>query len=231
MELDLLSNRLRLREQLTSGALCDALDTVGAWSVLPQSIRRVSGGRGNFFGQAYTVCWGPTRKQSDIRASNPSTWQQIREFIIPTNRPVDGMVYVSGAQNGSVDRFALAGGLSTLQFEQLGMEAVVLFGAVRDADEVALRKIPVFATGYSPLDSQGNYKVISAGEECMVGDICVKTGDWVFGDSTGIVVLPTHLAAEVISRALGILQREAEVQEKLKSGQALMDILDHSGHI
>jgi regulator of RNase E activity RraA len=231
MELDLVSSREALREQLTSGALCDALDAAGMWSVLPQSIRKLSGSRGKFFGRAYPVSWVPTRKQSDIRASSPSTWEQVREFLIPTQRDVGGMVYVAGARDGCVERFALAGGMSTLHFERLGMEAVVLFGAVRDAEEVARRTLPIFATGFSPMDSQGNYRVDSAGDECMIGDIRVKCGDWIFGDTTGVVMLPASVATDIVGRALTILRLEEAVQAKLSRGEGLMDVLDSSGHI
>lgn len=231
MSLNLLANQSQLRRQLSSGALCDALDAAGLWSVLPSSIHRMAGEPRNFFGRAYTVSWQPTRKQADIRAHMQSTWEQVREFLIPAGRQVEGMVYVAGAPGGSIDRYALAGGLSTRQFEQLGMEAVVLSGAVRDADEVTTRAIPIFATGYSPLDSQGNYRVATAGEECLVGDIRVETGDWIFGDTTGIVVLPARIAADIVERALVILQAESTVLEKLTSGQSLLDVLDRSGHI
>jgi regulator of RNase E activity RraA len=231
MSLNLLANQSQLRRQLSSGALCDALDAAGMWSVLPSSIHRMAGEPRSFFGRAYTVSWQPTRKQADIRALSQSTWEQVRQFLIPGDQSVEGMVYVAGAPGGSIDRYALAGGLSTRQFEQLGMEAVVLCGAVRDADEVATRSIPVFATGFSPLDSQGNYRVASAGDECLVGDIRVQTGDWVFGDTTGIVVLPARFAADIVERALAILEVEANVLEKLTAGASLLDVLNRSGHI
>jgi regulator of RNase E activity RraA len=224
-------DRRTLRERLTSGALSDALDSAGIWSVLPSTVRPIAGGRRKFFGPAFTVSWVPTRKQVDIRAAGPSTWLQVREFLIPAASDVCGMVYVAGALSGSVDRFALAGGLSTGHFERIGMEAVVLYGAVRDAEELANRSIPICATGFSPMDTQGNYKVQSAGDQCMVGDICVHTGDWVFGDDTGIVVLPAASAREIVSRALEILNAEEALQLKLDSGLGLMDVLDQSGHI
>lgn len=229
--MDLMSNQAELRDQLSSGALCDALDAAGMWSVLPQSIHNVSNVRRNFFGRAYTVSWVPTRKQSDIRASTASTWSQVREFLIPAERDVSGMVYVAGAQNGCVERFALAGGLSTQHFEKLGMEAVVLFGAIRDAADVAQRALPIFATGFSPMDSQGNYRVASAGTECMVADICVRTGDWVFGDATGVVLLPAPIAADIVTRALAIRRTESSVEEQLRGGDSLMSVLDRAGHI
>lgn len=231
MDLDLLSNQSQLREQLSSGALCDALDSAGLWSVLPHTIRAVSEARTKFFGPAYTVSWGPMRKQSDIRAPMASTWQEVRDFLIPPHRDVRGMVYIAGSQCGCIDRYALAGGMSTRHFQRLGMEAVVLFGAIRDAEEIALRKIPIFATGFSPLDSQGNYRISSAGSYCNVGDIRVNTGDWVFGDTTGVVVLPAHLAPGIVSRALEILRAEAAVQEQLDAGANLPEILDRGGHI
>ncbi len=123
---DLESERLALRDKLTSGALSDALDHLGVWAVLHPQIRQQGGAPRRFFGRAYTVAWGPTRKQRDIRAPMPSTWTHVRDFLVPAGRDLAGRVYVAGSQTGLVERYALAGGLSTAHFERIGMEAVVL---------------------------------------------------------------------------------------------------------
>ena len=223
--------RIALRDKLTSGALSDALDALGIWSVLPPSIRQMAGERQRFFGRAYTVSWGPTRKQRDIRGPMPSTWTHVRDFLAPAVQAPQGTVYVAGAQSGVIDRFALAGGFSTAHFERIGMEAVVLAGAVRDAHELTKRAIPIWATGLSPADTQGNYRVVATGEDCLVGDIVVKTGDWIFGDSTGIIVLPAAKAEEAVRCALEILEAEAALDRRLNAGEPLFSVLETSGHI
>jgi regulator of RNase E activity RraA len=228
---DLESERTALRDKLTSGALSDALDHLGIWAVLHPGIRQLAGAPRRFFGRAYTVAWGPTRKQRDIRAPMPSTWTHVKDFLLPAAQDLAGRVYVAGAQTGLVERYALAGGLSTAHFERLGMEAVVLGGAVRDADELARRAIPIWATGLSPADTQGNYRVVATGEECLVGDVLVKTGDWIFGDATGIIVLPEAKAQEAVGRALEILEAEASLDRRLSTGEPLFSVLEKSGHI
>ncbi|MDB4987430.1 MAG: dimethylmenaquinone methyltransferase [Myxococcaceae bacterium] len=229
--IDLEAQRISLREKLTSGALSDALDTLGVWSVLHPRIRHHGGKQRSFFGRAYTVCWGPTRKQRDIRGPMPSTWVHVRDFLVPDAQGLAGMVYVAGSQSGMIDRFALAGGLSTAHFQRLGMEAIVLGGAVRDAEELAQREIPIWATSLSPADSQGNYRVVSTGTECIVDDILVRTGDWVFGDSTGIIVVPVAHAQEAVGRALEILDAEASIDGSLNSSESLFSVLEKTGHI
>jgi regulator of RNase E activity RraA len=229
--MNLESERIALREKLTSGALSDALDGLGIWSVLHPRIRLHGGEPRAFFGKAYTVCWGPTRKQRDIRGVMPSTWEHVRDFLLPAAGDVEGMVYVAGSQSGMIERFALAGGLSTAHFERMGMEAVVLGGAVRDADELAKRSIPIWATSFSPADSQGNYRVIATGTECIVDDILVRTGDWIFGDSTGLIVLPAAHAPEAVRRALEITQAETAITTRCNSGESLSSVLEDFGHI
>jgi regulator of RNase E activity RraA len=229
MNLD--NQRLALRDKLTSGALSDALDALGVWSVLHPSLRQCAGARRHVFGRAHTVSWAPTRKQRDIRGPMPSTWTHVRDFLLPAAAELSGKVYVAGSQSGIIDRFALAGGLSTAHFERIGMEAVVLAGAVRDAGELERRSIPIYSTSFSPADSQGNFRVVATGEECLVGDVVVKTGDWIFGDSTGLIVLPEAKAAQAVRGALEILEAEASLDRRLTAGEPLFAVLESSGHI
>ncbi len=72
---------------------------------------------------------------------------------------------------------------------------------------------------------------MAAGEECLVGDVLVKTGDWIFGDATGIIVLPEAKAQEAVARALEILEAEASLDRRLSTGEPLFSVLEKSGHI
>jgi regulator of RNase E activity RraA len=226
-----LPSRETLRRVLGAGALSDALDSLGIWSVLPPALRLVGGPQRKFFGKAYTVCWGPVRKGKDIRAPMPNTWSSVRNFLAPELRDGKGIVYVAGTVGEPILRFALAGGLSSGHFDRMGMEAMVLGGAMRDVEDLASRTLPIWAMSTSPADTQGNYSVVSVGSDCLVGDVRVRTGDLVFGDTTGAVAIPQEAADEVIRRALAIVEAEAEIRRKVDAGGNLVEILERSGHI
>ena len=49
--------------------------------------------------------------------------------------------------------------------------------------------------------------------EISVGGQMVRTGDWIIGDESGIVVVPKEKAVEVANRALDVHEREDRTRE------------------
>ncbi|TYP82934.1 RraA family protein [Blastococcus xanthinilyticus] len=90
-----------------------------------------------------------------------------------------------------------------------GIAALVVDGAVRDAEGLAAGPIPVFALGINHL---GPYKD-GPGEvhgPVQAGGAVVRSGDVVVGDADGLVVVPHERAAQVV--ALGEQRLAAEEQ-------------------
>lgn len=217
---------------ITTCTVSDVLDGLGiANAVLDVDIRRVAGASGLFHGAAYPVEWVPNRKGPRITAAGPSTWTQVRDFLVPEVTDGSGRVYVAGS--GALIRdAALAGGLScTYLAEQLRFEGIVLGGAVRDRDVVGRLTTPVLATGYVPVDTQGSYRVASTGGECLVANVVVRHGDWVFADDNGVVVVPADRLAEVLAVAGEIESTERGILDRIAAGERLPDIVDSLGRI
>lgn len=217
--------------RLHSSTLADVLDTFGVWGVLPPELLRLSGGDGPFFGRAYTVQWGWTRKMEDIRQPQKPTWDQVKAFLAPDVNDGRGLVYVGGTNCGYMRSMALAGGMSATHFASIGFEGVVLGGAIRDAHVVRSLAMPVVATNFIPADTQGCFQVLEAGTECSVGDLRVRSGDWVFVDGSGGVVVPAAIAADVVRKALSVEKVEAAMEERLRAKESLSQIVDESGRI
>jgi regulator of RNase E activity RraA len=214
---------------LSSNALSDVLDAEGIWGVLSTRIRRLSGDDRVLFGRAYTVQWRPARKGFDMRASM-STWEEVRGFLAPDVQDGRGMVYVAGA--GEVlEHMALAGGLSATHFENIGFEGIVLGGAIRDAHVLQRRRIPVFGTRLVPSDTAGAYVVTEVGTECVVDNVVVHSGDYVFADDSGIVAFPSARAEQILARALEVVADEDAVMQRLERGEDLNAILSSGGRI
>ena len=53
------------------------------------------------------------------------------------------------------------------------------------------------------------------GIEITVGGQRVRTGDWIVGDESGIVVIPKEVAVEVANRALDVHERENRTREEI----------------
>jgi regulator of RNase E activity RraA len=116
------------------------------------------------------------------------------------------------------------GGLQTLMAKERGVTAIVVYGTIRDYNDVVKLSMPVYALGTSsggPLKSWGgniNYPIACAG-------VVVNPGDIVMGDDDGVIVVPRDLAERLLPYCE---RREAIEQEwfkKVRKGEATLDVV------
>lgn len=113
---------------------------------------------------------------------------QVREQL---QRPGEGRVLV--VDGGGSLRRALVGGQLGLLAERNGWAAVVVHGAVRDADELDACDVAVRALGTTPRRSDKR----GAGQAGVVlefGGARLAPGDWICGDADGVIVAREPLA-------------------------------------
>jgi regulator of RNase E activity RraA len=216
--------------KLHSSTIADVLDSQGILGWLDSKIQRLSGQEGIVFGEAYTVAWQFNRKSQDIKASVSPTWEQVKDFLAPNIKDGRGKIYVAGAGPLLTD-MALAGGMSCTHFEMIGFEGVILGGAVRDAHVLRELRIPIMSTNFTPADTQGCYRVVEVGTSCTINNLVVHTGDWIFADESGCVIIPKHLFNTVINDGLEIEFAEEKIMTQLKNGENLFTIIEKVGRI
>ncbi len=63
----------------------------------------------------------------------------------------------------------------------------------------------------------------------IVGGVNVSPGDIVVGDDDGVVVIPAHLAGDVLSKVARVAAREETIRARILAGETTYDIfeLDH----
>jgi 3-hexulose-6-phosphate synthase/6-phospho-3-hexuloisomerase len=106
-----------------------------------------------------------------------------------------------------------------------GVAGVVIDGAVRDLDSIQELNFPTFSRSVAP--NAGEPKGLGEiGGEIECGGQVVRSGDWVVGDESGIVVVPREQAVEMANRALDVLERENRIREEIKRGGTLSSILE-----
>lgn len=102
---------------------------------------------------------------------------------------------------------------------------VVIYGAVRDVEEIREMKLPVFANIMCP----------EAAEPKGFGEINVPIriegynifpGDWIVGDTDGVVVIPKDKVVEVANRAMDVLERENRIRKEIMDGGTLNSITE-----
>ena len=93
----------------------------------------------------------------------------------------------------------------------------------RDIDDIRDLGFPVFSRTVAPCAGEPKgYGGI--GIEITVGGQRVRTGDWIVGDESGIMVIPKEVAVEVANRALDVHERENRTREEILRGSTLSKV-------
>ncbi len=182
--------------------ISDAFHKQGVMTgILPQSLRH----RQRMVGRALTV------------QTTNGDWAKPVEAI---DRAKDGDVIVVDVGGAPV---AVWGELAACSAMQMGVRGVVIDGAVRDIDDIRELGFPAFSRTVAPCAGEPKgYGGI--GIEVTVGGQRVRTGDWIIGDESGVVVVPKEVAVEVANRSLDVHERENRTREEILRGSTLSKV-------
>lgn len=133
-----------------------------------------------------------------------------------------GTVIVVDAGGGKT---AVWGELASWSCKVKSIAGVVIDGATRDIDTILDIDFPVFSRWVVPHagEPKGHGEI---GSEIECGGQRVRTGDWIVGDETSVVVVPQEVAVEMANRALDVLERENRIREEIKRGGTLSSVLE-----
>ncbi len=91
----------------------------------------------------------------------------------------------------------------------------VIDGAVRDIQDIKKLKFPMFARYVTPACGTGdNLGRINVAVSCA--GVAVNAGDYVFGDSLGVVVVPEGEIKNTHMMCLEVIKKEEEIIKKLR---------------
>ena len=118
---------------------------------------------------------------------------------------------------------AVWGELASCSAMVMGVKGVVIDGAIRDIDDIKALDFPAFARSAVPCAGEPKgYGGI--GIEIKIGGQTVRTGDWIIGDESGLIVVPKEVAVEVANRAIDVHERENRTREEIKRGSTLSKV-------
>lgn len=145
-------------------------------------------------------------------------WAKPVEAI---DRAKPGDVIVIDAGGGEI---AVWGELASWSCKTKGIAGVVIDGAARDLDAIIDMGFPCFSRHVA--SNAGEPKGYGGiGHEIVCGGVTVRTGDWIIGDESGVVVVPQEHAVEVANRALDVMERENRLREEIRKGGTLSSVL------
>ena len=149
----------------------------------------------------------------------PGDWAKAVEAI---DLAEEGQVIVIDA--GGVAP-AVWGELATHGAIQKKLAGVVIDGAIRDSHEIRALRFPAFARIISP--AAGEPKGFGEiGVPVSVSGTRVFTGDYIVGDDDGVVVIPGQNAAEIINRAMSVLETENRLRKEIDLGSTLAKVAE-----
>ena len=205
-------------KRLYTGAISDMLDKNGyRHQVLPFYITpftkadRIAGPA--FTGQGYPC--------ADIAHNDTETRLRMLDSITP------GTVSV-WACGGSMD-CAHWGEIMSTAARQRGCHGAVIDGGVRDVDFVNAMNYPVFAKFKCAASSVGRWDIREYQVTIRIGAVVIHPGDFVFGDTDGVVIVPNAMTLEVLEAAEDVYRREGQMREDLRRGVSVKDAYEKYG--
>jgi 3-hexulose-6-phosphate synthase/6-phospho-3-hexuloisomerase len=122
---------------------------------------------------------------------------------------------------------AVWGEMATMSCLQRGVAGVVIFGAIRDTDDIRDMEFPAFSTSITPVagepKGQGMINV-----PLHFGGQTIRSGDWIVGDDDGVVVIPREKVVEVANRAHSVLEEEDREMAEIEDGSTLGQVTELS---
>jgi regulator of RNase E activity RraA len=208
------------RERLFTAVLSDVLDAAGRRSQamrpgvrpLDESLVMVGRARTGLYADVYHVEPGENPYELEIR-------------LVDDLRSGEIVVLAVGASG----RIAPWGELLATASRARGAAGCVTDGLVRDIRAIRELEFPVFAGGIGPLDTKGRGKVTAIDVPVECGGVRVESGDLVFGDADGVVVVPRAIETDILAAALAKVEGEDRTREALARGEKLADVFARHG--
>jgi regulator of RNase E activity RraA len=205
-----------LKDQLYTAVLSDILDTFGYRHQAMRPFVRPTDETLNLFGRARTGLYMNTYGVTE--GENP---YEVEIDLIDDLQPGDVPVF---GCDGPTERIAPWGELLSTASQKRGAVGCVTDGLIRDVRRIREMNFPVFHGGIGPLDSNGRGKMMARDVTIECGGVAVSTGDLIFGDVDGVVVIPAAIAEKVVAAALTKITSENVTRTELERGLSLGEV-------
>ena len=210
-----------LKPRLHSAVLSDMLDALGHREQAMRPFVRPLNETDIVFGPARTGLFMP--RYGVEPGENP---YEIEIELIDDLRPGDVPVFACG---GPTETITPWGELLTETARARGANGFVTDALVRDVRAIRALGFPVFQGGIGPLDSAGRSKMMQRDVTVECAGVRIESGDFVFGDVDGVIVLPAELAERAIDAALTKIEGENRVRDAIRAGATLGEVYARYG--
>jgi regulator of RNase E activity RraA len=205
-----------LKKDLYAAVLSDVLDGFGLMNQAMRPFIRPLDESLVLFGRARTGLY--MNAYSVAEGENP---YEVEIALVDDLKPGDVAVLDCG---GPTERIAPWGELLSTASAKRGAAGCVIDGLVRDVRMIREMQFPVFHGGIGPLDTKGRAKMMARDVPVSCGGVAVSSGDLIFGDVDGVVVIPQAIAPQVIEAAIAKVKSENVTRDELNRGLLLGEV-------
>lgn len=208
-----------IKSQLYVAAVSDILDSLGIRNqVMHHRLRPLLPDMYNcgFAGRARTVRW----MEIDHIVERDPYGLEIE--VMDSLKPGDVVVH-STDHAGTNAPF---GELMSTVAKMNGAVGCICDSQVRDCVKIIELGFPIYYTGIRALDSMGRGRVVTYDEPVRCGDVLVHSGELVFADFDGIVVIPGEVETEVVELAKERVGKESLTRGELLQGATLREVFN-----
>lgn len=208
------------RERLNSAAISDSLDSLGYHhQVLTPGIKAIDPSL-VLCGLARVGIYMPIYHDDE----HTNVYEHEIALVDSLKKDEVPVVICHGMQ-----RISPWGELLSERSKYLGAAGMLTDGSVRDVSRISALKFPVYSAGTNPVDTKFRGKLTLYD---VPGEICgvhVESGDFVFGDLDGVVIVPRALLRQALDKALAKVSAENVVRDEIRAGGRLADIFAKHG--
>jgi len=214
----------KVREELFTCVVGDVMDAMGyTHRYLPPHIRPVSEYM-RIVGRAKTVLEADCCGQRVHHEGRDHAFGLMFDALdsLQANE-----VYIC---TGASPRYACWGELMSIAAIHRGAVGAVVEGCSRDTAGIRRLEFPTFSTGFYGQDQRMRGRVIDY--DCPIefsNKVLVNSGDIVFGDIDGVVVIPQEVEHDVIDGALEKVHGENMVRKLIEQGMPTRRVWDEYG--
>jgi regulator of RNase E activity RraA len=209
-----------IRRSLFVSVLSDCLDACGLMDqALPSRIRPLDEAS-VMVGRARTAQFMEVDRHE--AGTNP---YELEIALIDSLR--EGEIPVFACSNPA--RIAPWGELLSTAAQVRGAAGALMDGCTRDVKAIRQMGFAVFHGGIAPLDSKGRGRVMALDVPVRCGGVKVASGDLIFGDADGVVVIPRAAEEQVLALAFEKIKGEKRTLDDLRAGEKLGDVFAKYG--
>jgi len=205
------------RRELFTAVVGDIMDKLGfLHQFLPPQIQPIRADM-VVIGRAMTVLEADVFEESASSKDNPVMQKPFGLMLEALDDLRRNEVYVC---TGASPRYALWGELMSVRALKLGAAGAVVDGYLRDTAGILALDFPAFAYGSYAQDQGPRGKVIDIRAPLEIGGVRVRSGDIIFGDVDGVLVVPQEAEREVFSGAIEKARGEKLVRQAIEAGMS-----------